>query len=155
MTLSFFWLIEATQHRLKISIMIVKKWPFLCLISWNISYSLSVWRQIILQRNFYNENALCKMTPILFMPQRSNACLYNVIDDNNDDDKNNNNNDYNNDNNNDNNYDVEIIIFMIIMIHSSDRSIKLSGSHRTQTQTSEVMWAARSSGHWVVTSMFA
>ena len=32
--------------------------------------------------------------------------------------------------------------------HSADRSIKLSGSHRTQTQTSEVRWAARSSGHW-------
>ena len=40
-------------------------------------------------------------------------------------------------------------------LHSADRSIKLSGSHRTQTQTSEVRWAARSSGHWVVASMFA
>ena len=39
--------------------------------------------------------------------------------------------------------------------HSADRSIKLSGSHRTQTQTSEVRWAARSSGHWMVASMFA
>ena len=39
-------------------------------------------------------------------------------------------------------------------LHSADRSIKLSGSHRTQTQTSEVRWTARSSGHWVVASMF-
>ena len=31
----------------------------------------------------------------------------------------------------------------------------LSYNHRTQTQTSEVRWAARFSGHWVVTSMFA
>ena len=40
-------------------------------------------------------------------------------------------------------------------LHSADRSIKLSGSHRTQTQTSEVGLVARSSGHWVVASMFA
>ena len=40
-------------------------------------------------------------------------------------------------------------------MHSADRPIKLSGSHRTQTQTSEVRWTARSSGHWVVASMFA
>ena len=39
--------------------------------------------------------------------------------------------------------------------HSAERSIKLSGSHRTQTQTNEVRWTARSSGHWVVASMFA
>ena len=39
--------------------------------------------------------------------------------------------------------------------HSADRPIKLSGSHRTQTQTSEVRLAARSNGHWVVASMFA
>ena len=39
--------------------------------------------------------------------------------------------------------------------HSADRSIKLSGSHRTHTQTSEVRWTVRSSGHWVVASMFA
>ena len=31
--------------------------------------------------------------------------------------------------------------------HSADRPIKLSGSHRTQTQTSEVRLAARSNGH--------
>ena len=41
------------------------------------------------------------------------------------------------------------------LYHSADSSIKLSGNHRTQTQTSEVRWAARFSGHWVVTSMFA
>ena len=40
-------------------------------------------------------------------------------------------------------------------IHSADSSIKLSDHHTTQTQTSEVRWAARFSGHWVVTSMFA
>ena len=39
--------------------------------------------------------------------------------------------------------------------HSADSSIKRSGRHTTQTQTSEVRWAARFSGHWVVTSMFA
>ena len=39
--------------------------------------------------------------------------------------------------------------------HSADSSIKLSGRHTTQTRTSEVRWAARFSGHWVVTSMFA
>ena len=39
--------------------------------------------------------------------------------------------------------------------HSADRPIKLSGSHRTQTQISEVRLAARSNGHWVVASMFA
>ena len=39
--------------------------------------------------------------------------------------------------------------------HSADRPIKLSGSHRTQTQTSEVRFTARSNGHWVVASMFA
>ena len=33
--------------------------------------------------------------------------------------------------------------------------IKLSGRHTTQTQTSEVRWAARFTGHRVVTSMFA
>ena len=33
--------------------------------------------------------------------------------------------------------------------------LSFQGSHRTQTQTSEVRWAARFSGHWVVTSMFA
>ena len=32
---------------------------------------------------------------------------------------------------------------------SADSSIKLSDSHRTQTQTSEVRWTARFSGHWV------
>ena len=37
--------------------------------------------------------------------------------------------------------------------HSADSSVKLSGGHTTQTQTSEVRWAARFSGHWVV--MFA
>ena len=41
------------------------------------------------------------------------------------------------------------------LIHRADSSIKLSGCHTTQTQTSEVRWAARFSGHWVVTSMFA
>ena len=35
-------------------------------------------------------------------------------------------------------------------IHSADSSIKLSDHHTTQTQTSEVRWAARFSGHWVV-----
>ena len=39
--------------------------------------------------------------------------------------------------------------------HSADRSIKFSGRHTSQTQASEVRWAARFSGHWVVTSMFA
>ena len=38
---------------------------------------------------------------------------------------------------------------------STESSIKLSDLHTTQTQTSEVMWAARFSGHCVVTSMFA
>ena len=33
--------------------------------------------------------------------------------------------------------------------------LSFQGRHRTQTQTSEVRWAARFSGHWVVTSMFA
>ena len=33
--------------------------------------------------------------------------------------------------------------------------LSFQGSHRTQTQTSEVRSAARFSGHWVVTSMFA
>ena len=33
--------------------------------------------------------------------------------------------------------------------------LSFQGSHRTHTQTSEVSWAARFSGHWVVTSMFA
>ena len=33
--------------------------------------------------------------------------------------------------------------------------LSFQGSHRTQTQTSEVSSAARFSGHWVVTSMFA
>ena len=33
--------------------------------------------------------------------------------------------------------------------------LSFQGSHRTQTQTSEVRWTARFSGHWVVTSMFA
>ena len=33
--------------------------------------------------------------------------------------------------------------------------LSFQGSHRTQTQTSEVSRAARFSGHWVVTSMFA
>ena len=46
----------------------------------------------------------------------------------------------------------EILLTKII---TSIRSIKLSGSHRTQNQTSEVRWAARSSGRWVVASMFA
>ena len=46
-------------------------------------------------------------------------------------------------------------MLVISCIHSADRSIKLSGSHRTRTQPSEVRWAARSSGHWVVASMFA
>ena len=32
-------------------------------------------------------------------------------------------------------------------------STKLSGRHTTHTQTSEVKWAARFSGHWVVTIM--
>ena len=41
------------------------------------------------------------------------------------------------------------------VIHSADSSIKLSGRHTTQTQTSEVRWAARFIGHWVVPSMFA
>ena len=41
------------------------------------------------------------------------------------------------------------------LIHRADSSIKISGCHTTQTQTSEVRWAARFSGHWVVTSMFA
>ena len=39
--------------------------------------------------------------------------------------------------------------------HSANSSVKLSGRHCTQTKTREVRWAARSSGHWVVTSMFA
>ena len=43
---------------------------------------------------------------------------------------------------------------MAATIHSADRSIKLSGSHRTQIQTSEVRRTARSSGHWMVASMF-
>ena len=38
---------------------------------------------------------------------------------------------------------------------SADTSIKLSGRHTTQTQTSEVRWAARFSGHGVVTNIFA
>ena len=52
---------------------------------------------------------------------------------------------------------IHILIQGIPMwqMHSADRSIKLSGSHRTQTQTSKVRWTARSSGHWVVASMFA
>ena len=33
--------------------------------------------------------------------------------------------------------------------------LSFQGSHRTQTQTSEVRWAAHFSGPWVVTSMFA
>ena len=33
--------------------------------------------------------------------------------------------------------------------------LSFQGRHRTQTQTSEVRWAVRFSGHWVVTSMFA
>ena len=41
------------------------------------------------------------------------------------------------------------------LIHRADSSIKLSGHRTTQTQTSGVRWAARFSGHWVVTSMFA
>ena len=39
--------------------------------------------------------------------------------------------------------------------HSPDSSIKLWGRCTTQTQTSEVRWAACFSDHWVVTSMFA
>ena len=38
-------------------------------------------------------------------------------------------------------------VYWKYMLHSADRSIKLSGTRRTQTQTSEVRWAARSSGH--------
>ena len=36
---------------------------------------------------------------------------------------------------------------------SVNSSVKLSGRHTTQIQTSEVRWAARFGGHWVV--MFA
>ena len=43
----------------------------------------------------------------------------------------------------------------LVNTHSTDSSVKHSSRHSTQTQTSEVRWAARSSGHWVVTSMFA
>ena len=39
--------------------------------------------------------------------------------------------------------------------NNSDSSIKLSDLHTTQTPASEARWAARFSGHWVVTSMFA
>ena len=39
--------------------------------------------------------------------------------------------------------------------HSADSSITLSDLHTTQTPESDVGWAARIGGHWVVTSMFA
>ena len=44
---------------------------------------------------------------------------------------------------------------VVAKTHSAESSIKLSGCHWTQTQTSEVRWAARFSGHWVVTIMYA
>ena len=40
-------------------------------------------------------------------------------------------------------------------IHSAASSNDLLDLHSTQTQTCEVRWGARFSGHWVVTSMFA
>ena len=49
-----------------------------------------------------------------------------------------------------------IIIFLVwYMLHSATSSNELLHLHTTHTQTSEVRWIVRFSGHWVVTSMFA
>ena len=44
---------------------------------------------------------------------------------------------------------------VFIEMHSAASSNELLDLHNTPTQTSEVRWGARYSGHWVVTSMFA
>ena len=51
--------------------------------------------------------------------------------------------------------ELHLIKTLGTQFHNADRPIKLLDLHTTQTQTSEVRWAARFSGHRVVTRMFA